>query len=51
MYLEHVGGDGVQSLRVVGDPLQVGVLREDHLEYVKEELEAELVQEVNLCRI
>ena len=47
-HLEHVCGDGVQSLSIVSHSLQIGVLGENHLKDVQKELQRKLVQEVNL---
>lgn len=47
-YLEEVLGDEVESLRVVADALQVGVLVQHRVVRVQEEVERVLVQEVDL---
>ena len=48
-YLEHVPGDDVKPLVVVGDSFEVRVVAKDHLEYLQEELKRVLVEEVDLC--
>ena len=48
LYLEEVLGDDGQALRVVGDALQVGVLVQDVVVDVQEELQRVLVQKVDL---
>lgn len=47
-YLEEVLGDDAEALRVVGHALQVGVLVQDVVIDVQEELQRVLVQEVYL---
>lgn len=48
LYLEEILGDDGQALGVVGDALQVGVLVQDVVVDVQEELQRVLVQEVDL---
>ena len=48
-YLEHVPGDDVKPLVVVGDSFEVRVVAKDHLKYLQEELKRVLVEEVDLC--
>ena len=49
-HLEQVSGDNAQPLGVVGQPLQVGIPTENNLEYIQEEPQGVLVQEVYLVR-
>ena len=49
-YLEQVSGDNAEPLGVVSYSLQVGIHTEDHLEYIQEESQRVLVQEVHLAR-
>ena len=44
-------GDGVQPLPVVLDPLDDGAVAQDGVEDVQEELQAELVQPVDLVEV
>lgn len=48
--LEEVSADDWQSVGVVSDAVQVFVGRQDTAEYLQEELQRELIQEVNLQR-
>ena len=46
--LEHVQCDDLQSLGMICHALQVGIGSEHYLEYVQEELQRVLVEEVDL---
>ncbi len=47
-YLEHVKGNVMETLGVICEALEVRVSSEHYLEYIQEELERVLVQEVDL---
>ena len=49
--LKEGGSDDVQPLLVVLDSVELGVVHQDGVEDVKEELEAVLVQEVDLVQV
>ena len=49
-HLKDVGRDDFKPLAMVGHTLEVGIIAEDHLEYIQEELQRVLVEEVDLQR-